>query len=135
MSGGGAGADDLELEELEAGAEPEVGVAAERAVDALAAALASGGRAEVEPALARLLTVATDLWQPLAAGGQLDPPGAAPGFYFRYEVVLAARVAGETPPRGDGRRARPVADVAAHARSSAAARPAPRLARTEAGPN
>ncbi len=129
--GAGGGSDGLPAEAM---GELEVGAAAEQAVAALARALASGGRADVEPALACVVSLATDLWQPLASAGFLDPPGAAPGFFFRYEVVLAARVAEEPPSRGDGRRARPVADVATLARSIAAARAGevPALARAEA---
>ena len=82
--GAGGGSDGLPAEAM---GELEVGAAAEQAVAALARALASGGRADVEPALACVVSLATDLWQPLASAGLLDPPGAAPGFFFRYEVV------------------------------------------------
>lgn len=63
----------------------------EEAVDELAQAIAGGDPFTVASAVDRLVSVATDLWQPLTAAGMLDPPGAAPGLNFRYEVLLAER--------------------------------------------
>lgn len=91
----------------------ELGAAAEHAVEGLAQALEDGDRPAVEIALARLTAAATDLWQPLTAAGLLDPPGAAPGFNFRYEVLLAARLARRAPVV---RQATAISDVPAYAR-------------------
>jgi hypothetical protein len=97
----------------------EIGEAAEQAVNDLAQALRYRQRAEAELALARVVAVATDTWQPLSAAGLLDPEGAAPGFHFRYEVLLAERASSAI---GDPRRADPVSDVPALVRAIASER-------------
>jgi hypothetical protein len=97
----------------------DMGAATEQAVEELTWSLSRGDPLEVSRALAKLTSVATDLWQPLSAAGLVDAPGTAPGFNFRYEVLLAQAAAESYVPE---RRAAPIAGVASHARSVASER-------------
>ncbi len=81
-------------------------------VDALSQAFSSRDPIRTGEALDRLVTAALALWQPLDAATLLDPPGAARGFHFRYETMLAARIAA-TMPRDSGRQAQVVDGPAA----------------------
>lgn len=129
LTGGAAAEPVLNAMDPRSGLAPEEEAAA--AVDALALAFAAGDGAETGSALAHLVAMATDLWQPLDAAGELDPPGAAAGFHFRYESVLSAQVvAGATPA---DREARVVTDVTSLAGRIAAERRAavPALVRAE----
>ncbi len=58
-------------------------------VDHLRAADAVGAA----EALRSLAKHTANVWQPMHAAAVHDPPGTAPGFHFRYEVLLARRAA------------------------------------------
>lgn len=93
---------------------------AEADVASLSAAFASGNHQEAARAFELLLETTTHLWQPLEAAGVLDPGGAARGFHFRYETMLAARVIGNMSPQATGgRRARVLTHIASTARDVA----------------